>query len=318
MSNIDTFAAWLRRQGHRVVQTESSWWYDAAPHIMQAFPYDWLIQPSWQELRRLMKQEKVVALRYSTPLTAHPGMISYHIMLEPPYCLEKLKSQARNGVKRGLSNATVEEISFKRLATEGWLLQRDTLERQNRLMGMTQAEWEKICLAADDLPGFTAWGTLVDGELAAALITCRIGDTYYVPYATSYRKFLNLYVNNALFYQASCAMLDAEGIKKIFFSLHSLDAPASVNEFKIRMGLQIKPVRQRVVFHPHARLFLNRLTCDLLSGFTKRKPDNVTASKAYGMLFFYLNGNLPLEQQVWPDCLANSQADILSQLAHHD
>jgi hypothetical protein len=309
--DIETFAEWLRRQGHHVVKTESSYWYDAVPHVLQAFPYDWLIQPSKQELRALMKQEKVIAMRYSAPVDASDGMISYHVVLKSPYSLEMLKSQARNGVKRGLNNVKVEEIPFKRLAVDGWVLQQDVLERQKRTKSMTQADWERICLSADGLPGFKAWGAIINDELTAALITCQIGDTFYVPYATSHRKFLNLHVNNALFFKTSCDMLETDGVKGIFFSLHSLDAPDSVNEFKIRMGLQIKPVRQCVEFHPHAKPWVNQLTFGALSQLHKKFPDNSTFSKAFGMVYFCLNGKQPLDKQEWPECLSDIKEQLL-------
>ena len=36
--NSETFAEWLRRQGHRVYRTASSYWYEAGPRVLQAFP----------------------------------------------------------------------------------------------------------------------------------------------------------------------------------------------------------------------------------------------------------------------------------------
>ena len=156
--NTATFAEWLRRQGHWVTRSASSYWYDAGPHVLQAFPYHWLIEPSEAELRGVMLRHGVVALRYSTPLAAPSGMVSYHVVLHGPYDLDSLRSQARNGVRRGLEHFSVERITFARLAAEGWALQRDTLERQGRMKSMSQSEWERICFAAEWLPGFEAWG----------------------------------------------------------------------------------------------------------------------------------------------------------------
>ena len=79
--NADTFAEWLRRQGHRVVRTPSSYWYDAGPRVFQAFPYHWLIEPSNREVRNLMLERGIAALRYSTPLTASSGAVSYQVVL---------------------------------------------------------------------------------------------------------------------------------------------------------------------------------------------------------------------------------------------
>jgi hypothetical protein len=141
--NPETFAEWFRRQGHDVYRTQSSYWYDAGPRVLQAFPYHWLIQPTEQELRQLMVGKGIISLRYSTPLEAPEGMASYHVVLHNPYTLEMLRAQARNGVRKGMSEFQVQRISFERLADEGWILQQDTLDRQGRLSSMTQSEWQR-------------------------------------------------------------------------------------------------------------------------------------------------------------------------------
>ena len=309
--NVKYFSEWLVRQGHKVYHTESSWWYDAGPRVLQAFPYDWLIQPSPRELKNLILRHNILAVRFSTPLESPEGMASYHVILNDPcYNLEKLRPQARNGVRRGLCNCHVERISFTRLADEGWLLQRDTLERQNRLKSMCQSEWQRICLSATDLPGFEAWGAIVEGELAASILACRIDNTFYIPYAQSLHKFLGQHVNNALFYSACCDMVSREGVSGIFLSLHSLDAPESVNEFKFRMSFTARPVRQRVVFHPILRPFANWHIHRLLSRLIERDPANSNLAKIEGMLRFYLQGKIPLEKQTWPECLAGFEKNL--------
>jgi hypothetical protein len=115
--NSKIFGEWLRRQGHQVICTASSCWYDAGPRVMQAFPYHWLVQPSVQELRELMLKNGVMALRYSAPLESADGKASYHSVLKSPYNIEMLRHQARGGIRKGLNNSKIEQISFERLAT---------------------------------------------------------------------------------------------------------------------------------------------------------------------------------------------------------
>jgi hypothetical protein len=306
----DTYVEWLRRQGHHIIRTQSSYWYDAGPRVLQAFPYHWLIQPSEQEVRKLMIGKGIVSLRYSTPLEAPEGMASYHVVLHHPYNLEMLRSQARNGVKKGSSRCQVERINFDRMADEGWNLQQDTMDRQGRLSSMTQAEWQRLCLGASDLPGFEAWAAVVDGELAAAQIIAQVDDTSYVPYAASHRKFLNYHVNNVLFYTVSCELLARPGVAGIFFCLHSLDAPPSVDEFKFRMSFIPKPVRQRVVFHPWLKPLTNWRMHALLVKLTRRYPESPALAKAEGMLRFNLKGKIPLAEQEWPEVLAAEKARL--------
>jgi hypothetical protein len=301
--NAEIFSEWMRRQGHKVYRSISSYWYEAGPRVLQAFPYHWLITPDEKEIRELLLGHGIVAVRYSAPLNFRGGKASYHVVLNKPYQLETLKTQTRNGIKRGLCHFSVEQISFERLATEGWILQQDTLERQNRLRSMRQEEWERLCLSAEDLPGFEAWAGISNGELAGAVIICRIDDVFNVPYSICHRRFLCEHVNNAVFYAVSCNMLEREGIKGIFYTVQSLDAPPNVDEFKFRMGFQPRAVRQHVDFHPYLKPFATQTAHILTQNLLNRDPSNPMLAKAEGMLRFHVEGNHSLIEQPWPECL---------------
>jgi hypothetical protein len=305
------FAEWLRRQGHQVYRSESSFWYDAGPRVFQAFPYHWQIQPSEQELHQLMLRRGMIAIRYSTPVNNPGGKISYHIVVREPYNMDILSSRVRNKIRRGLKHSQVEQISFERLANEGWELQRETHKRQGRQGSMTQTKWEKICLSAKGLPGFTAWGAIVNGNLGAALLTTRIDNRGYLLYALSHQKYFKLYINNALFYSVSCSILDNNAVVENFYGLNSLDAPESVDVFKLRMSYLAKPVRQRVVFHPGIRPFANKITHWGLQHLLRYYQGSYFLSKAEGMLRFNLQGKKHLFSQQWPECLSHYKSTLL-------
>lgn len=311
--NAETFAEWMRRQGHQVYHTASSYWYEAGPRVLQAFPYHWLITPTKKEIHDLMMKHGIVALRYSAPLTFPQGMASYHIVLHLPYESSALKSQARNGIKRGQEQFQIQQISFERLATEGWALQYDTLVRQDRVRSMKQSEWEKLCRAAEGLPGFEAWAAVADSQLAGAVIICRIEDVFDVPYAMSRTCCLSNHVNSVLFYEVSREMLNREGVNAVFFTVQSLDAPANVDEFKLRMGFEPKAVRQCVEFHPFLNLFASPNTLARTQKLLQRDPSNPFLAKAEGMLRFHVEGMRPITEQVWPECVAK-QKDVQIQL----
>ena len=103
-------------------------------------------------------------------------------------------------------------------------------------------------------------------------------------------------------------MLEREGIKGIFFTVQSLDAPKSVDDFKFRMGLKAKAVRQRVVFHPLLRPFINNSVHNLVVRLLKRYPEKGFLAKSEGMIRFYLLGKLPINLQEWSACLLQSKA----------
>jgi hypothetical protein len=308
--NVQYLAEWLRRQGHQIYQSESSYWFDAGPGVYQAFPYHSLISPGRREINKLMLRHGMVALRYSTPLDTPGGRISYHVLAQQPYELALLKSQSRNGVKNGLKHFKIEQIPIERLATEGWVLQQDTLARQGRLRSMNAQRWERLCLSAVGLPGFEAWAATSNGELAAAVLVCRMDDFFYVPYAMSHSRFLSNHPNNALFYSVTSELLKREGVQTIFFTVQSLDAPANVDEFKFRMGLKAKAVCQRVEFSPVLRPLATRKVHALVQRLFQRYPSNPSFAKAEGMLRFYLEASSPIHEQMWPECVA-SERDAL-------
>ena len=313
--NADIFAEWLRRQGYDVEKTPSSHLYEASPRVYQAFPYHWLIQPPEEELLSLLRQKRAIALRYSTPIDNTPGCISYHAVYdEPTYTLDGLGRRSRQNIRKGLKNCRVRTISFERLAEEGWLLETDTASRQGRRMTISKEIWRRRYITAADLPGFEAWGALVDDRLVASLFTVQIEDCCEMISQQCHRDYLNARVNNALSFVVTRTMINRTGIKSVFYSLQSLDAPASVDQFKFRMGYTAKPVRQRVVFHPSLAPVINKTSYAVVKRLSKRRPDNPLLSKAEGMLRFYLGGrSLPAEQD-WPECLIDQKIKLLEEI----
>ncbi len=309
--NPDIFSEWLRRQDYVVVKTASSYWYDAWPRVFQAYPYHWVIQPDQEEIERLLWRQMAVALRYSTPVNHLPGKLSYHAVYEQSeYTLENLDRRSRQNIRNGLQHCTVEPVPFTRLAEEGWDLEVDTSSRQGRKPGMNRETWRKRYLAAADLPGFEAWGALVEGRLAASLLTFQMGDCCQYLSQQCYHDFLCLRVNNALTYTVTHEMLQRPGIRSVFYTLQSLNAPPSVDEFKWRMGFSPKALRQRVVFHPLLKPAVRPFSHDAVQKLIRRAPESLVLAKVEGMLRFYLEGKRPLPEQDWPECLREQESEI--------
>jgi hypothetical protein len=299
--NAEIFAEWLGRQGLPVTRTASSYWHLQGPRAYQAFPYHWLIEPVEGELEGLLRSQGALGLRYSAPLHASEGALSYHAVYEAPrYDFESLGAWSRKNVRRGLRNCVVEPVTFGRLSVDGWALQLDTLDRQHRRLRVTEAAWRCRCLAAAELPGFEAWGALVDGVLAASVISLRVDDWCYLLYQQCHRRYLPLHINNALSFVVTRAALAQPGIRAVLYAVHSLDAPPSVDEFKFRMGYVAKPVRQRVVFHPWLRPFVGPPAQGLLTWCRRYLPGHATLAKAEGFARCHRNGSLPLDRQPLP------------------
>jgi hypothetical protein len=303
----DVFAEWLRRQGTDVVRSATGYWHAQGPRVYQAFPYHALVTPFDDELQALLRERGGLGLRYSTPLASSDGCLSYHVVCQDKsYGLDTLSPWSRKSVRRGLRDCEVERITFERLADDGWSLQCDTLERQDRSVALTREVWRARCQAGIDLPGFEAWGTLADGRLVASATTCRIDDCVYILSQQSSTEFLARQVNSALTFVVTRTMLGRLGVQAVFYGLHSLDAPASVDRFKFGMGYAAKPVRQRVVFRAGVAPAFNGATHGLLRLARRVAPRSSTVAKAEGMVRFYRLGQLPLRRQPLPPGLSPS------------
>lgn len=304
--NADILSEWFHRQGYRVARTDSSYWYEAGPGVYQAFPFHWVIHPSEAELRDLLKKQKAVAVRYSAPVDSGCGCISYHtIFNKDDYTLDLLDRRTRQNVRRGLKHCEVKPLSCERYAYEGWHLEADTMDRQRRQGNQCRETWYHRCMAMADLPGFEIWGAIVDGQIAASLLTFQMGKCCEMITQQCRREFLIARVNNALTYTVTQNMVRRPGTQTVFYSLHSLDAPDSVDTYKFRMGYLAKPVRQRVVFNPWLKPFTHGISHKIISIIRKRASSNHFLSKTEGLLRFYQQGKRPLADQSWPKCLSN-------------
>jgi hypothetical protein len=311
----EQFAEWLRRQGHRIVSSESCLWFDPGPRIFEALPYHAVIDPAPEEIRRMLVREKGVAARYFTPWQSDSGLVSYHVVRDAaPYDLSCLNPKSRNKVRRGLRSCTVQRIPLALMMRAGWPLQLDTLQRHNRVDSLSKEAWQRVFTNVRDLPDFTAWGAFVGEELASIVLIACVEGVAYLLYQCSHQRFFKKAVNNALIFAVTREMLARPDVRMIFYSTHSLDAPVSVDDFKFGMDYWARPYRQQIQFHPLLSPFFNATSHRLLRWLSGRITNNAL-SKGEGMLRFYLAGRLLPEQQPWPPCLQEQRQELLQQLA---
>jgi hypothetical protein len=281
----DIYAEWLRRQGQPVFRTASSYWHSEGLAVFQAFPYHWLIQPCQEELRELMFNHHAAAVRYSMPARPAGEGDAYHaVYVGPDYDFEALGSWARKNVRRGLRSCRVVPIGLDRYVAEGWDLRVDTLARQQRHVKESREDWRRRYAATAGLEGFEVWAAEVHQRLAATLLTFQMDGWAYMLYQQCHRDFLREHVNNALSFSVTQNLIRRPNVRGIFYGMRSLDAPASVDEFKFRMGYQARAVRQRIAFHPYLSPLVNRFTHRLITGLLAWNPTSRRLAKAEGML----------------------------------
>ena len=116
--------------------------------------------------------------------------------------------------------------------------------------------------------------------------------------------------NHALVYTVTKEFVNKANTKGIFYALHSLHAPESVDTFKFRMGYRPVIVKQRVAFNPLVSRLINRRTLAILNAFLHHNPSSPLLAKAAGMMSMYIDGRKPLGEQQFPEVLKPKQAEL--------
>ena len=312
--NAGVFAEWTERQGYRTIKTQSTYWCEASPRVFQAFPYHWVVEPDERELSKVLRHAAGVCLRYSNPLGSPAGCVSYHaVCSRKGYDLCHFDKNTCKNVRRGLTNCAIKPIPFERLAIEGWELEADTSERQGRESRFTNRSFIRAIRSAVGLPGFEAWGAIADGRLAAYIMALRVDDTIEMLLQACCRDCLKRCINHALAYTVTREFLQRDtGIRSVFYGLQSLDAPASVDDFKFRLGYKPVAVRQRVVFHPWFTPVAVRFGYACLRMLSRHMSWSRAVAKGLGLFRFHLQGKQPLLAQEWPTPLLGLRSEMMN------
>ena len=287
--NSDGFAEFLSRQGHRIVKTESCFWYDARPGFYFYFPYHKLITPSAEELKQILWGRRCIGARYFTPMD-HVGKESFTIVCsDKNYDITSVDAHhARRQTRRGLENFNIRQIEFKDLAKIGISLNNDTLIRQGRDPSTyEEKKWQIYCSAADGLEGFEAWGAFSGDHLASFMVAFQMEDHFTILHHSSATEFLPSYPNNALVFYVTKLKLALPEVDTVSYGPQSLDAPESLEIFKFRMGFQKRPMKQTIVFNPLVRPFINELSHKAIQGLSAFRPESDVLRKLDGIIRLY-------------------------------
>jgi len=280
-------AAFYAKFGLRVVRSASAWWVEAGPRFLLALPSHHAVHIDDDEARQLFRSEKVLGLRYVCD-AADGGKPSFQLSCsDHAYSIDKLSANTRSKVRRGLARNEVRRIRGAELLEVGQGAFMETMERQNRASASTLETWKRMLRAADQEAAVEIWSAWHEGEFASYLVTVNIDDVCEFFQARSRNQLLKHYPNNALIFHVTEEMLVRRGIREITFGIESPEDVEDLDAFKLALGYEKKPVRQRVLFHPllRAALALAPLRA-LLHHFGDRPGAGVVWRKASGLVRF--------------------------------
>ena len=242
-------AEFFDRLGHKIIHSSNACWYEVQPGVLLSIPYYKLVEPTEQELQELIKSHKLQAIRFPTTLNNYGFISNIVINTNVNYDLTSLHQKARNQTRRALESCTVKQVDFDFLREHGLPLNIDTAQRQGRESQYAYSDyWQKFCGAAKVVEGVSAWGSFIDGQLAAFLVAVEAGD--WVEWIVNHSSTVlrNKYPNNALAFTAAQYFFQTKKCVGICYGLGSLEPTPELDHFKQRMGWRLEPVKQRLVF----------------------------------------------------------------------
>jgi hypothetical protein len=284
-------AAFYRRSGVRVAESESSWWYEAAPRFLLAIPSHRPLHLPDAEARDLIRREKLAGLRYICD-PRDGGRPSFQLVCDTAgYNLDKLSANCRSKIRRGLGRNEIRRVTGAELASVAERAFVETMERQNRASTAAVETWKKMLAAADSEPAIEIWTAWHEGEFACYLVCVLIDDVCEFFQARSSNPMLKHYPNNALIYTLTEEMLVRRGLREVTFGIESPEPVEELDQFKLQMGFRKKPVHQRVIFHGalKAAFAIGPVRRMLISMGSKPEAD-VRLRKAAGILKFADSG----------------------------
>ena len=252
------FAEFWRRQGYRVVETKSCFWYNPYHRFgFLSIPYHRLIDPSEVECANVFVSGPAVMLGYSTLAKGDNGDSWLFVCPDKNYAFHSLEKKARNQTRRGIENCKIEQIDFGYLAKAGQVLNEQTLNRQRRnSRDVTGERWIRYCTAASGIGDFQAWGAFVEGELASCMVTALIEDCLSILHQSSLDESLKHYSNNALIFTVTKLKLACPEINIVSYGLRGLENSTGLDHFKFSMGFGKRPFHRRLVINPVLRPML--------------------------------------------------------------
>ena len=278
----------FERLGHKVIQSETAWWYEIQPGALLSFPYYKLIEPQQTEIDRLLQEHKLRVIRYPTSINNFGFVSTLAVNTNPDYDLGSQHQKARNQTRRGLENCVVEQVDLKSLIEDGLPLNQDTALRQGRESQYADPNyWRKYCQAAQATAGVSAWGAFVNGQLAAFLVAIEVNDWVEWVVNHSATSFRDKYPNNALALKAAQHFFQEKKCKGICYGLGSLEATPDLDHFKSRMGWTLQPIKQRLLFSKKIQWMVSAINEPCLKMLGRLFPRSYTIRKSMAMIRLY-------------------------------
>lgn len=238
--NTDAYVEFANAQGICVRQCGGVWWMRIKPWYWVSVPWHMNQSPQTGHMGIVTGLGALAGYQY--PCSTGEANAAWGLLVcrDKSYSMASLGAKVRNAVKQGLERCRVEQIDWNLLLREGIDINRSALERQqwkgDHSAYTANSKWAQMIRACQEYAdyGVTAWGALVDGQLAAYAISVEVDRWVYLTNFMSHSEFLHARPNNAIAYTVLSHELASDKVDAVTLGLSA--EKESLNCFKRRMG----------------------------------------------------------------------------------
>ena len=251
-------ARFLELRGRRIVRACGALWYTVPGRFLMSLPYEKMLNPHPEELRRMIRELGVFGARF--PSLSWTGLESgLYVLRRRDYNIGSLHAKHRPRVRHGLQHFEVRPVEKAQLMDQGRALNLTTMARQGRYdpeFGEPR-RWERLVEAGFACPGVSFPGVFSGSRLAAYMVTCREEKWLHILHQMSRQEDLANFPNHLLTYAVTAQATADASLEAVCYGYVPLFAADGLHEYKLRFGYEMVPHQSAIQLHPLLQAILD-------------------------------------------------------------
>ena len=251
-------ARFLELRGRRIVRACGSLWYTVPGRFLMSLPYQKMLNPDSEELRRMIGETGAFGARF--PSLNWTGLESgLYVLRRRAYDIGSLHAKHRPRVRHGMQHFEVRPAEKAQLLEQGCALNLSTMARQCRYDAEfgEQGRWERFVEAAFACPGISFPAAFSGSHIAAYMVTCREQKWLHILHQMSRQEALSDFPNHLLTYTVTQQATTDASLEAVCYGFLPLFAADGLHEYKLRFGYEMVSHSSAIQLHPVLNALLN-------------------------------------------------------------
>ena len=264
-------ARFMELRGRHIVKACGALWYTVQGRFLMSLPYQAMLNPDSEELRRMICQTGAFGARFpSVDWTGLRGGL--YVLRRCDYDIGSLHTKHRPRVRHALKCFEVRIAEKAELLDQGWTLNLSTMARQGRYDSEfgERRRWERLVEAAFACPEIAFPAVFSGRRMAAYMTTCREEKWLHILHQMSRQEDLPNFPNHLLTYAVTRQAVVDTSLEAVCYGYVPLFAADGLHEYKLRFGYEMVPHRSAIQLHPALNAVLNQSAARLAVRFARR------------------------------------------------